>query len=402
MIKFDLNLFLFLTVCIVTPVMTPTYGSILGKKGVFLLIDTIVLNSPFLDKNCAIKIEEISVQRSGIDFELGELMYRFTTKELKGTYDSSIRVNIKRERFVNVKDMRTLKKVTIKEDCDPYLQVECSLHKFFLGHNIYGGSDDVKKQVLFLVLFLEEQFNISLPFYEDWIISRIDYARVYNLGENINNFFEGFSQVYYPRRQVQKYGNTGLYFPGTYTTLKLYNKHEEFKKHDSKKLKKILSPTKLKELRDTSKGILRIELEVKSRKLRDIYNELPLVKDIKIEDIKNQFNVEILRIFKVSEKNMRIYNNSSDVENILREKYGNQGNIYLGTWYRLSVNGYENVKKTMSESSFYRHISKLKDAGVSWNHTDIVKCENKVIEFVFNPLNTDLEIKDDLIFKIAN
>lgn len=372
------------------------------KKGVFKLIDTIVLNSPYLDEKTAEIIENLSIQRSGIDFELGELIYKFTTKELKGTHDSSIRINIKRERFINIKDMRTLKKVTIKEDCDPYLQIECSLHKFFLGHNIFGGSDDIKKQVLFLVLFLEEQFNISLPFYEDFIISRIDYAQVYRLGDNIDAFFEGFSQVYYPRRQVQKYGNTGLYFPGTYTTLKLYNKHEEFKKHDSKKLKKILSPTKLKELKDTSKGILRIELEVKSRKLRDIYNELPLVKDIKIEDIKNQFNVEILRILKVSEEKMKIYNNSSDVERVLYEKYGTQGNIYLGTWYRLSINGYDKVKDSMSKPTFYRHISKLKDAGVSWNHTDVTLTENKVMHFVFNPINSDLEIKDDLIFGIAN
>lgn len=362
------------------------------------MIDTIVLNSPFIDELSAQKIESLALQRLGIDFEINKVLYTFTTKELKGTYDSSIRINIKRERFVNIKD-----KFTIKESCNPYLQIECSLHKFFLGHNIYGGSDDIKTQVLLLITFIENQFEVSLPYYLDFTISRIDYARVYNLGDYIDNFFKGFSNVYYPRRACFKYGNTGLYFAGTYSTLKLYNKHEEFKKNDSKKLKKILSPTQLDELKDKSKGILRIEIEVKSRKLKQLYNNnLPTVNDIQINDIINQFNLELKRIFKIGEKKMKIYNNSSDVEKVLYSYYGTQGNIYLGTWYRLSVNGYKSVKNSMSESTFYRHIAKLKDAGVSWNHTDISITDNKVVQFVFNPFNTDLELKDDLIFKIAN
>lgn len=367
------------------------------------MIDTVVLISPFLDEETAIKIENVATQRAGFDFEIEQLLYRFTTKELKGTYDSSIRINVERERFVSVKCYRTLKNITMKKPCKPFIRVELSLHKFFLGHNIYGGSDDLKSQVKHLVSFLNKQFEIELPCFCDWIVSRIDFAKVYKLGNNIENFFEGFSSVYYPRRSVHKYGNTGLYFPGTYTTLKLYNKNAEFKKNDKKRLKKILNNEEIEKLEKISRGILRVEIEVKSRKLRDLYGELPTVQKIKIDDIKKQYNVELLRIFKVSEKNMKIYNNSADVEKILFKNYGCQANNYLGTWYRLSVSGYENVRKSMSKSTFYRHIAKLKDVGISWNHTDVRIAENKVIEFVFNPFDTNLEIKEDLIkFKIAN
>lgn len=365
------------------------------------MIDTIVLNSPELDEEIAIKIESLSIERSGIDFEIGQLLYRFTTRELKGTFDSSIRINVKREKFAYLTNIRTLKKSTEKIACKPFLQIECSLHKFFLGHNIYGGSDDIQAQILVLINFIENQFEVSLPYYQDFTIVRIDYAKVYNLGNNIDNFFEGFNNVSYPRRTVQKYGNTGLYFPGSYTTLKLYNKYEEFKKNDRKKLKLVLPPEQLNELINKSKGILRIELEIKSRKLRHIYQELPKVNEIKISDLINQFNLEIKRIMKVSEKNMKIYNNSSDVENILYQKYGSKGNIYLGTWYRLSVNGYDKVKSQMAESTFYRHINKLKDANVTWNHTDIQISHNKVLNFVFNPIYSNLEITEDLIKKIA-
>lgn len=367
------------------------------------MIDTVVLNSPFLDEYIASKIESISIVRSGIDFQVGELLYQFTTKELRGSWESSIRLQIKREMWVSEKDINTKKLITYKKECRPYLQVECSLHKFFLGHNCFGGSDDIQNQVLLLISFIENQFDIELPDYLEFTISRIDYARVYKLDSNdIDSFFMGFSDVYYPRRKVIKYGKEGLYFPGTHTTLKLYNKYIEFLKHDRKRISSLLDKEDMLKLLDKINGILRIELEVKSRKLKHIYNnELPTVKQLDINDLKQQYDIELKRIFKIGENNMRIVNKSRDVESRLYDFYGTKSNIYLGTWYRLTVNGYENVKKSMSESTFYRHIDMLKNAGVTWNFSDVKLEESNVIHFVFNPLETNLELKEDLIFKTA-
>lgn len=363
------------------------------------MIDTILINSPDLDEETAKNIEMVSIQRSGIDFQHGEIIYRFTTKELKGTFDSNIRINIKREKLVSELDIRTLKKVAIKRECNPFLQVECSLHKFFIGHNIFGGSDKIKEQVLLLVSFLENELGVTLPNYEDWIVGRIDYARAYSLGSNISDFFEGFAKVYYPRRKVHKYDNTGLYFPGSYTTLKLYDKGAEFKQHDKKKLRKILSPKDIERLEYMSKGVLRIEIEFHNRKLKHMYNDkLPTVKELEIERLKQQYNVELKRVFRIGEKSMKIYNNSKDVSRKLRLDYGTEGNLYLGTWYKLSVYGYDYVKKEMPKSTFHRHINKLKSSGISWNHTDVSINENKVVNFVFNPFDTNLELNYDLIF----
>lgn len=364
------------------------------------MIDTIVLNSPDLEEDIALKIEEISVQRMGVDFQINELLYRFTTKELKGTYDSSIRINIKREKLISEFDLRTRKNIATKRQCNPYMQVECSLHKIKIGHNIFGGSDDIKGQVLYLISLLENELQVDLPNYNDWFISRIDYAKVYNLGNSLSDFFKGFSNVYYPRRSAIKYSDSGLYFPGTYTTLKLYDKGLEFKKHDKKKLRKILTPYQIMWLELLSHGILRIEVEVKTRKLKDLYNEkLPKVNEIKIEDLINQYNVEIGRIFKIGEDKMKIYNTTKDVENVLYSHYGSEGNILFGTWFRLTITGYDTVKKSMAKTTFYRHINKLKKAGISWNYTDVTLEKNKVIEFIFNPLNSDLEVNDDYIFR---
>lgn len=380
--------------------MSPTCGTKLFQGGIILL-DTISLTSPFLSEEVARKIEDISVQRSGIDFEVGELLYIFTTKDLRGSWDSNIHISVKRDRFESFLNPNTGKNVVVKVDCEPYLKVECSLHKFYLGHNILGGSDSIHYQVSGLIKFLEVEFNVGLPRYCSWTVSRIDYAMVYDLGDNISSFFRGFSNVYYPRRSAHKYGDTGLYFPGTYTTLKLYDKHKEFLKNDRNRLKRFLPETKMVELIEMSKGILRIELEVKSRKLKHMYGNLPTVGDLEINDLRNQYKIELMRIFKMGEDKVKLYNNSSDVEKILFREYGTKGYIYLGTWYRLSVNGYDLVKSAMPKSTFYRHINKLRDVGVSWNHTDVIVSDNDVVEFVFNPFNTSLEVQDDYILKVA-
>lgn len=364
------------------------------------MIDTVVLETPFIDELTALKIEDISVTRFGIDYLENKILYKFTTKELKGTYDSSIRININRTRWISRYDLSSRQNIAVKEDCQPFLRIELSLHKFFLGHNIYGGSNDLNYQVKKFIYFLESEFQVELPSYSLYTVRRLDFAKVYNLGENISDFFEGFSNVYYPRRRVRKYDNTGLYFPGSYTTLKLYNKYVEFKKHDKKRLRHFLSPNEIKELENKARGILRVEVEFKSRKLKDMYNELPKVKDINIKDFENHFNVELMRIFKVGKDKMKLYNNSTDVERVLKSKYGTGSNVLIATWYRLTIFGYDKVKNDTAKSTFYRHIKKLRDAGVSWNHTDIIKTDNNVVEFIFNPLNTNLEIDDDLI-KIA-
>lgn len=363
------------------------------------MIDTIVLRSTSISDEVANKIERLCIERTGIDFENDEVLYRFTSKELKGSYDASIRVSVNREKWVSSFDSRLNKDVTSKVSCSPFLEIECSLHKFFLGHNILGGSDGLLLQVAHLIAFIEAQFDVSLPSFLEYTISRIDIARVYDLGDNISNFFRGFSNVYYPRRQVQKYGDTGLYFPGSHTTLKLYDKGVEFNKHDKKRLRHFLDIGNLKALEDLAFGKLRIELEIKSRKLRHLYNDLPTVKTIVISDLYEQFNDELRRVFKMAEKNTKLYNKSNDVERILFQTYGPNGYNLLGTWYRLTVNGYEQVKSSMPKTTFYRHINKLKDAGITWNHTDIVKT-NQVVDFVFNPFDTDLEVTDDYIIDL--
>lgn len=368
------------------------------------MIDTIVLISPYIDKITADKIENQGKITMSIDMKNKEQLYSYTNLELNGSYDYRIRIKLKKDKLISIlqyPDKIESKRITKKVNTQPYIEVECSLHKLILGHNCYGGSDDIKLQVEYLIKTINKDLDIKLPQYNEWTIKRIDFAKVYKFNNNqeLDKFFKGFSEVYYPRRKVHKYDASGLYFSGSFTTLKLYNKYDEFRKHDYKRLLQSMDINKVNEILNNTKGILRIEIEFKAKKLRHLYNELPTIDQINIKDLENQYYIELDRIFKLGDNNMKTYNKSEEVEKRLKEKYGN-ASVLLATWYRLSVFGYEKVKSEMTESTFYRHIKMLRDANITWNFTDLKITETNVIEVIFNPKNTELEIKEDLIKNI--
>ena len=376
------------------------------------MIDTVTLITPWITEKTAEIIESISEIKIGIDNETKEQLYYFTTKRLKGSFDYRIRLSVKREKWVSIRTPGQDKATAQLVKCKPYVEIECSLHKFHLGHNIYGGSDDLIFQVKNLIQYIEYELKCKIlkdqKDFWDIQIKRIDYAKVYKV-PSTEYFFKGFSNVYYPRRQPKKqqYGDTGLYFASRYTTLKLYDKHAEYKKNDYKRIKYYHGEQEADRLLDFSKNILRVELEIKAQKLKHLYDHLPTIKEINIDDLDKQFQTELNRIFKMNidsegsedmKNYIKYYNNSKDVQNRLISLYGTRlANTLLGTWYRLSVDGYESVKAHMNERTFYRHINQLKVANCTWNHTDIIQNDSNVIQWCFNPIGSEYEIKDDLI-----
>lgn len=357
------------------------------------MIDTVVLETQSLSEKTANKIENLSISRFAVDFELNSMLYKITTKELKGSYDSRVRIVVKRDRIESKWDMRTNKTFGELVASEPYLRIELSLHKFILGHNIKGGSDDLVSQVKYVANKLNELLDVDLGNPDNFVVRRLDYARAYKLTKKqIKGYFQGLNNAEYPRRRVLKYDDTGIYFPGFYTTLKMYDKGSEFKKHDKKFLKNILDEKELHRLEKMAENVLRIEVEIKSKKLKDMYNKkLPLVKEIDMTKIKEQFEVELMRVLKVSDKSRKLYNNIDEVQRVLENNYSD-AHILFGTWFRLSTQGESIVRNSMAKSTYYRHLKKLKEVGVTWNHTNLKVVENNIVELEFNPLANKHEI----------
>ena len=82
---------------------------------------------------------------------------------------------------------------------------------FFLGTNVYGGSDNLKYQVTYLLNSIEYDLELKsdMPSYDKWYVNRIDYAKIYNIGsqKNVKDYFTSLKNINYPRSKV-------LYFEG--------------------------------------------------------------------------------------------------------------------------------------------------------------------------------------------
>lgn len=340
------------------------------------MFDTIKIKSPIINNNLAFKIENECIVRSGLDMKSGEYIYCITSGTLTGTYDNRISIRVLDD--------------TVKYE-GKYVIIEGSINKLLFGHNIKGDSrlKDIDYCVRHLVSFVENSLGIMLPFYREWYVMRIDYSINYKIGHNnVVSWFEQMNNIYYPRRRVIRHGLESIMFPGSTTTLKMYDKHKEYKAHDYKVLKNI-NEEKADKLLFFSYGIIRIEVEIKKRKFEyDLNKKNPTVEDIESYNFNELYNNELKKIFKMGEE-MKICNDSIKVEKRLKNVYGDSlGDRLFSTWLKLSVFGYDKVKNTTSKSTFYRHIGQLKDAGVTWIDTDITVLDNNndnviPIDFMF-------------------
>lgn len=342
------------------------------------MIDTVRLKSPPISENLARHLESISFLRQGLDMITGDIVYQITTMQLKGTYDSKISIQIEQGNWeYNIK-----KGVAERIGSEYYIIVECSVNKLFYGHNVYGGSNDIR-QLSLLIKLLEEGLSCSMPEASEWKIVRLDYSENFVIGEkNVYNFIVNLSNSYYGRRSIGKYGKTGLYFSGTTTTLKFYAKGKEFIKHDKKRLKEFIDLEKINDLQNQANDILRVEVEVKKKKIIYDKGQLDTIKNIDIEYYKDVYNKEVNKLIRLTADSEYNYK-YDDVKSILfKEHSKSMANSLLGTWLKFSLEGEEKAKETMSKTTFYNHRKLLISSNCNWNNNIVEKKEDNIIDFL--------------------
>lgn len=352
-----------------------------------MAIDTVVLRSPFILEELAQKIEQECTLRQGIDLKTGDLIYCITTGNLQGSYDSNISISVKREIWVSGEDGKGS-----KVESSPYIQLECSIHKAMMGHNVFGGPFEFRSSVYWLLNLVESLIDTTFPPADLWEVWRVDVAEVYELPsfEAVQEYFKGLNTAEYPRRSVNRYGSSGIYAQGSTTALKFYHKGPEFQKHDRKRLIKHLETDQIFNLQQQAHKIIRVEVEIKSRKLEYDFGHKPLVAEITDEYLNNVHDHEVTRFLKEGAKEMKIVRDAHEVEKRLYSVYDSRiAGILLGTWFKLSTLGEEYVKKSVPKTSFYRQRNQLKDAGVSWLGTDVVLVRTSLIPADFSPVRSD-------------
>lgn len=340
------------------------------------MYDTIKIISPILLEKIVDGISKFCVWRIGMELQTNTMVYEFVQGSLNNTWDHRIGIKVKDSRLI----------------------IEGSLHKAIAGQNVFGGPDNLVESVRWLIGEMQSIMGVELPAAEEWQLVRVDIAFGFYLGslDAVLEWFRDNTKAYYPKRKKREYYG-GLYFAGQVTTLKFYAKGLEFAKHDFKRLKLILEESFLRRLTEFAYGILRVELEVKNKKLKSMFGKNEVyVKDL----IGNDYLFEELynqEVGKVSKHDVAL----GDLKSVVRdydkvvarlESCYSKGlsRTLLGTWFRLSADGYDMVLGGMSKTTFYRHIHQLREAGVSWEGSDvIVGSGNRLVPDDFFPVTSD-------------
>lgn len=174
---------------------------------------------------------------------------------------------------------------------------------------------------------------------------------------------------------------------GTTTTLKIYNKYLEFRKHDIKKF--IHTNFDLEKYFEEIQGFVRFECEIKKKILKSIYKDKNIkISKVKYEDLKEVWKEEFMKILKFVDNDLKIVRGREEVKKRLFEIYKSSKASRLYNFYcSIQLNGIEDIKKSMSSSSFYRSVSDLKNASIDFSQT--YKVEEDTDIYFFNPFSSN-------------
>lgn len=236
-----------------------------------------------------------------------------------------------------------------------------------------------------LIQMVELSYNIKLPELENWYLQRIDIAICYDLENqnNVKSYINSLSRCQYPRRNVKFYYDESIYLSGTTTTLKIYNKMLEFKKHDFKKFNG--KNFDLKEYLDTIKGFIRFECEIKKKLLSKMYDNAKHIKvlDVSYEKLKNVWCDEFMKLLKFVRNDLNIVRGREEVKKRLNSLYKiSQSNRLYNFYCAIQLNGLIDTKENMSKATYYRNIKALKEAKVDFSQSYKVE---EIEVFYFNP-----------------
>lgn len=340
------------------------------------MIDTLRLQSPPLSPAAAHALRERAVHRMAFDGATGEELWHITTAELEGSFDH---------------------RVLFRLESDDSITLEGSVHKLLLGHNIFGGSEDMQACASFLVAGIEKLLGVPLPPSALWRVHKTDWAECYDLGsfEGVEGYFRAIQGVSYPRRTPSKHGFHSIHVPGRMTTLKLYHKGVEFAVNDRKRLWKIVKRRDLRirgpeldDLQETANRFLRSEVSVRRRLIED-FGEWPLVSQVSGEYLKRIHDAEMARLVREGKAEMETVRTYMEVKARLYAEYSDlTARNLLGTWMQLSALGEKETQKGMKRSTFFLHRKQLIDAGCSWHSADIAQVA-QIFPMDFRPLSSD-------------
>ncbi|HEX2922675.1 MAG TPA: hypothetical protein VHS28_01455, partial [Chloroflexota bacterium] len=187
-----------------------------------------------------------------------------------------------------------------------------------------------------------------------------------------------------------RYGAHSVHAAGQRTSVKAYHKGPEFSRHDSRRLRHYLQEEpmgqddSLPDLQAVANRLLRIEVEIRHRKLCDdganpLEKTLQLGEDgilrvgnVTVEYLTAIHDQESRRLLREGAKDMQTVRTFREVETRLGMLHSaTLARSLFSTWVKFATLGEEHAKKGMCRRTFYLHRKQLVAAGCSWHESDI-------------------------------
>lgn len=336
------------------------------------MIDTIKIYTE-INKEIYDRIKSVSIVKNSIDNGKKQLIYEVVNDHLEGSFDSRLSVRVDsgvKYQFV---------------DFGYCIEIEGSYHKIVNGYNSHNGYCDLQFVAENLIQMVELSYSIELPNIEEWFLQRCDVAICYDLKkqQNVKSYINSLSRCSYPRRNAKFFYDESLYLSGTTTTLKIYNKMLEFKKHDLKKFSNNKDFNLIEYLKNIE-GFIRFECEVKKKMLKNLYNDKHIkIVNVKYEDLKKVWCEEFMKILQFIKNDLDIVRGRQAVYERLNQLYKPYRANQLYYFYcSIQLNGLKDIKMNTSSSTYYRNIKDLKQAKIDFSQS--YKIEEMEM-FSFNP-----------------
>lgn len=339
------------------------------------MIDTVKIYTEISKEVCNI-IYDKSIVKLAVNNNTNEKLYEITNDHLQGSYDSRLSVRVgdgAKYRFCN-------------KDGGYFIEIEGSYHKWVLGYNSHNGYCDLEFIIENLIRNVELIYSIELPPIDFWYLQRVDIAICFDIENNtyVRSYINSLSRCNYPRRNIKFYSDESLYMSGTTTTLKIYNKLLEFRKHDIKRFNN--TDFNIQEYLHNIDGFVRFECEIKKKKLIDITNSdnsLVPVNSVNYDDLRKVWSDEFMKLLKVIENELEIVKGREAVLKRLQTLYRPRlVNVLYNFYCSIQLNGIEDVKRFMSSTSFYRNLNYLKEARIDVSQSYKIE---ELPYFSFNP-----------------
>lgn len=333
------------------------------------MIDTIKIYT-MINKKTYDKIYNNSILKTSYNKKDGEIFYEIVNDKLEGSYSHSLSIRVGsgvKYKFVNMY----------------YIEIEGSFHKIMLGYNSHNGFYNLTEIVKYLIGSVQYVYDITLPDLKHWFLQRIDIAICFNLSTNskVRKYINNLALCDYPRRNIKHYQDESIYCSGTTTTLKIYNKMLEFKKHDARSLfnSNFNIDNYLKEI----DGFIRFECEIKKKKLEGIYDKKYIrIRNVNYKDLRNVWSDEFMKLLKFFESDLTIVKNKEDIKNRLFTCYSQAKANNLYSFYSsIMLDGIREVKKFTSKSTFYRNVKALKDVNIDLSQRYKLTLKDETIDF---------------------